>query len=136
MTESLLPAERIISDQKDDDKTSANLFIKEIKSLVKDLSNVTLTKKSDIVSVILIAMKSISVFKHLKGSSKRLIVIESLKHIINTQKNMTELDKQLLIHLIDDIAPVLIDTIYNAASDKIDFNPSDSICCVPTKREK
>ena len=135
MAESLVAVRNIDTDQKDDD-TLAKQFVDEIESLVKDLSQFTLKKSADIAGIVLIAMKSMSALKYLKGASKQLIVVAALKKVVMLKKIMGEIEKQILVRLIEDIAPPLIEAIYNAASNKIKFNPKDGFCCIPAARVK
>ena len=80
-------------------------------------------------------MSFMKLYKNLHGLSKKIIVIEAIKKIVELQKLSPD-SKQALIAAIDLMAPPIIDTIYNVAIQKINFNPKNSTCCVPRPREK
>lgn len=107
-------------------------FVNEIEALVNRLTGITFRDESDLSTVVLIAMTFMSTFKTLHGLSKKIIVIKSLKKLVELS-NFN--NKATLILLIDVVTPPLIDTLVKVSKLKINFNPKDSICCISISRK-
>ncbi len=122
-------ADQIVSENKEEK------FVDEIENLVKQISHIQLKSEADIVIIIFSAMKIMSLYKNVSGLSKRKIVIQSLKKVVGLQNGLSQSSQQTLAIAIDLVAPSIIDTLY-AATQKINFNPPNTLCCVPVKREK
>ena len=100
-------------------------FVDEIELLINKLKGITLQKESDLSRAILIAMKFMSTFKNLHGLSKKIIVIEALKKLVEISKLN---NKQDILNIIDIMAPPIIDTIAEVSKFKISLNPSTYKC--------
>lgn len=111
-------------------------FLDEIEALVTNLSNVKLEKIEDIAVVVYTAMEFMKLYKELHGLSKRQIVVEALKQIVDRQSRLGQSAKGALLLAIDTIAPPIIDMIYRASVEGIKFNPKNSSCCISLPRER
>lgn len=136
MTEHFSNVTNQVSIESSSNNNKEEKFVDEIENLVKQISHIQLKSETDIAIIIFSAMKFMRLYKNISGLSKRKIVIESLKKIVELQDDLSPSAQQALILAIDLIAPPIIDTIYNAATQKINFNPSNTLCCVSVKREK
>ena len=107
-------------------------FVDEIETLVNKLTGITFRDESDLATVILTAMTFMSTFKTLPGLSKKVVVIEALKKLVE----ISIFDnKATLLILINVVAPPLIDALVKVSKLKINFNPKDSICCISLSRK-
>ena len=73
----------------------------EIEALVNKLTGITFRDESDIATVILTSMTFMSTFKTLPGLSKKIIVIEALKKIVELSKLDNKESLLVLITIID-----------------------------------
>lgn len=78
---------------------------------------------SDIINVAIQTMLILKDFYSLDGNTKKEVAIESMKRL--AEKTILEPDKlNIAKTLIQDAAPVAIDSVFWASTQKIEFNPN------------
>lgn len=110
-------------------------FVDEVAELVKKIQTISFNNEADLAGVILTAMSFMSTFTKISGSSKKEIVVEALKQVVEEQDIFDESTKMLLLNLISIAAPRIIDVIYEAANTKLIFN-SKGLCCCSSARAR
>lgn len=92
-------------------QSETQLFLKEVEDVLSKLVVADVKNANDLLNVILPLIKIASKYTNLSGSSKKNLVIESVKALLN-KSNLTDDVKTPLLLAVDVIIPPLIDKIY------------------------
>ena len=99
--------------------------LNEMKNYVK--STIGVSGKITLINVVLILnnlMHVVEKYNNLSGSQKKMLVLDTLKSSINDQFGNTPeeiLEKQMMLMLIDNTVPSLIDTLVSSINGEIKF---------------
>lgn len=91
------------------------------------LGDDVLVSKANIVVVIGQAMKQVELFLGMSGLQKRQLVIDTLKKMVQDNKELTAVDKAALTEQLEYWAPAMIDLVVNPAA--LGINLVRRACC-------
>jgi hypothetical protein len=104
-----------------DDRTN-ELYIKQLSEVAEKALAGRKLEKSDIIQMTFIMMRTADKFK-IPGSSKKELVIKSLKKIVNKDESLSQADKMTLDIIIEDTVGIVIDG-------KKSYDNMPSSCCI------
>lgn len=84
---------------------------------------------ASMVDVVTQSMLITKEFSSVDGDTKKTIVLQAIKMVIDAEANMPAETKAQVNLFLDTVAPTLIDTAVWIAKQKIDFNPKKWFPC-------
>lgn len=112
------------TEKKNDDNTSGNSLLDKMEQLYNYVKKTLGAQKINATSIIIITnnlMQIVEKYNDLSGNQKKMLVIDTIKRIINETIN-DELEKTNLLLIVDLTLPKVIDTIISAINGDLKFN--------------